>query len=520
VVIGVYAALLVGCLTLGGGTSAGFLSDTILQLIAIPVLLTCLWRLFDVPTSTKTARWQLLFCLGVVLVPLLQLVPLPPLLWTALPNRQPLVATFDLLERDLPWLPISILPRATWLSALSLLPPLAVFLGTLLLDYRERRLMSILVLAIGVVSVFVGLSQVAQGPQSALRFFEFTNRSEAVGFFANRNHFAALLYALTLLAAVWVVETAATLNAERGRPDTAWMLAVAAALAVLVIFLAGQAMARSRAGLLLTIVALFGAIALAVTDRRNASGVTPAKLMTGAITLAALLCVQYALYRILQRFADDPLQDARVVFASNTFAAAKAFMPFGSGMGTFAPVYALFEKPQDALLEIYANRAHNDMLELMLEAGVAGFGLTIIFIAWLATLSVKVWARPDHRLDEVDISLARAATLVVGLLIAHSIVDYPLRTGAVMGILAFACGLLVEPLRVDYRSSAPYKHGQTRRPSARGESVPAGEAIQQPSARLFPADAEPQQGGQRWGEDVKWPTEWRPNPRTPSTRRG
>ena len=112
--------------------------------------------------------------------------------------------------------------------------------------------------------------------------------SEAVGFFANRNHFAALLYALTLLAAVWVVETAATLNAERGRPDTAWMLAVAASLAVLVIFLAGQAMARSRAGLLLTIVALFGAIALAVTDRRNASGVTPAKLMTGAITLAAI----------------------------------------------------------------------------------------------------------------------------------------------------------------------------------------------------------------------------------------
>jgi O-antigen ligase len=195
-------------------------------------------------------------------------------------------------------------------------------------------------------------------------------------------------------------------------------------------------------------------------------------------------------------------------------------MPFGSGMGTFAPVYALFEKPQDALLEIYANRAHNDMLELMLEAGVAGFGLTIIFIAWLATLSVKVWARPDHRLDEVDISLARAATLVVGLLIAHSIVDYPLRTGAVMGILAFACGLLVEPLRVDDKSSAPYKQGWARRPSARGESVPAREAVQRPSMRLFPADAEPQQEGQRWGEDVKWPTEWRPNPRTPPTRRG
>jgi hypothetical protein len=32
--------------------------------------------------------------------------------------------------------------------------------------------------------VFVGLSQVAQGPNSTLRFYEITNLSEAVGFFA------------------------------------------------------------------------------------------------------------------------------------------------------------------------------------------------------------------------------------------------------------------------------------------------------------------------------------------------
>src|SRR5262249_12180691 len=155
---------------------------------------------------------------------------------------------------------------------------------------------------------------------------------------------------------------------------------------------------------------------LAVTDRRNASGVTPAKLMTGAITLAAILGVQYALYRILQRFADDPLQDARIVFARNTIDLAKAFMPFGSGMGTFPSVYALFENPQDALLETYANRAHNDLLELMLEAGVAGIGLMVMFFAWFVRRAAKVWLRPDLRLYDVDISLARAATLVVGLL--------------------------------------------------------------------------------------------------------
>src|SRR5262245_21543973 len=87
------AVLLVTCLTLGGGTSAGFLSDVVLQFVAVPVLLVCLWRLWDLAASARHARWELLFCVAVVLVPLLQLVPLPPQLWTALPHRQLLAGT-------------------------------------------------------------------------------------------------------------------------------------------------------------------------------------------------------------------------------------------------------------------------------------------------------------------------------------------------------------------------------------------------------------------------------------------
>jgi hypothetical protein len=391
-----------------------------------------------------------------------------------------------------------------------------------------------LLLGIGILSAFIGLSQVAQGPQSVLRFFEITNPSEAVGFFANRNHFAALLYSLTLFSAVWVIEAAAGVNADRGRLDTAWMAGVAASLVVLVIILAGQAMARSRAGLVLTIVALFGAFALAVTDQRTSSGgslakVTPAKLMMGAIILAVILVVQYALYRILQRFDIDPLEDARIIFARNTFVAAKAYMPLGSGMGTFPTVYALFEKPQDAMIDVYANRAHNDVLELALEAGVVGLGLAIVFVAWLATRSVKVWFGRDLTLSGIDLSLARAATLVVGLIIAHSLVDYPLRTGAIMGLLAFACGLLVEPLGVDEKTfpSYPVRAARLRRPSKK-ERIPAGVVARQlrepPSLGIAEpepslADAKPQHP-QRWGEDVQWPSEWRATPEASNRKRG
>jgi hypothetical protein len=59
--------------------------------------------------------------------------------------------------------------------------------------------------------------------------------------------------------------------------------------------------------------------------------------------------------------------------------------------------------------------------------------------------SAKVW-RPSHREGlEIDGSLVRAASLIIALLLAHSVVDYPLRTGAMVAILAFACALLIDP---------------------------------------------------------------------------
>ena len=392
-------------------------------------------------------------------------------------------------------MPISVSPHATWLSVLSLLPPAAVLFASLLLGHYERRLLSLVVLAVGIISVFTGLVQVAQGPQSALRFFEITNLSEAVGFFANRNHFASLLYALSLLAAAWAVEAAIEYESARQQHDTGWIVAVVAGFAVLVVLVAAQAMARSRAGLGLTMVALFGAFALAVSDRRNISGATPIKLFVGAIALAAVLAVQYALYKILDRFAEDPLGDARLALARNTIALAKAFMPFGSGMGTFVPVYANFERPQDAHVDAFANHAHNDVLELWLEAGAAGIALMAIFLGWLGITSVKIWRHNISGGAGIDWSLSRAATMIIGLISAHSFVDYPLRTSAMMAILAFACGLLIEPCTEAERTTSD---------DASAHRVP--DTISPLPNMGSPASRNP---GERWGKDVNWPKAWR-----------
>ena len=493
--------VLVASIALGGGTRSGFLSDVALQLLSIPLLLVALWSL-SVESATRQLRGALFFCTAVIFVPLLQLVPLPATFWAALPGREIIEQTYELTGAALSWRPISMAPHATWLSLVSLVVPLAIFLSAVQLPRRARRTLSLVLLGIGVLSVFLGLIQVAQGPQSPLRFFAFTNPSEAVGFFANRNHFAALLYSLTLFAAAWTVHTGALLAAQsaRRRHDTPLVLALIAGLVVMVALVAAQMMARSRAGLGLAIVALIGAFVLAWRDRPGPGRLTPNRLLAGAVGLALLFGVQFALYRVLDRFTTDPLSDARIPFARTTIEAAMAHLPLGSGMGTFVPVYALFEKPQDALT-VFANRAHNDFLEVWLEAGIPALLLMMLFGGWLIMRSFALWRAKPQPGGEVDLMLARAAPLVLFLLGAHSLVDYPLRTGALMAVFAFAVALVFDP---PDEPQAPSRPGRKRAQREAVTPIGTGAMPVRPNASSTPRP----QAAQDWS-DMEWPEAWR-----------
>jgi O-antigen ligase len=474
-------------------------------------------------------RLALGFCLAVAVLPLLQLIPLPPWLWTWLPNRQPSAEAFDILGRAIPWMPISVSPAATWLSALSLLPPLAVFLSTLLLSNRERRWLTLIVLAVGVLSVLVGLIQVAQGETSPLRFFG--PDTEAVGFFANRNHFASLIYCLIVFALGWIVPGIGAVRVSHNQKpkgkvieyeyDTVSIIAMIGGFTVLVILLAGQLMARSRAGLGLTIIALFGLFAFGFSNRSLDFGAAK-KGLIGAIMLVLIFSVQFGLYRVFERVPDQ-LGDDRPVIAKTTIEAAKAYMPIGSGLGTFVPVYAMFEKPEDAK-DTYVNRAHNDLLEVWLETGVVGLALVALFTIWLVWRSIAIWRneRPMEA-SELDWSLARAATVVTALLIAHSLVDFPLRTGAMMAVLAFACALMIEaPVGVERREEM---RPEMRRTQPHANVRAPAIASPRPTAKLRTAklkapgkasDQPSPPASQRWEADIEWPKEWSKSTNLPS----
>jgi O-antigen ligase len=258
-------------------------------------------------------------------------------------------------------------------------------------------------------------------------------------------------------------------------------------------------------------VALLGAFALVFAKRTDdpEKGTAATKLLGGAIALALLFGIQFALYRILERFALDPLEDGRMVFARVTTDAAKSLFPLGSGVGTFVPVYAGFEKPQDTISDTFANRAHNDFLEGYLESGIVGIVVVGLFLAWFVTTSIQAWRRTVPAIAQIDRLLPLAATVLIGLLLAHSLADYPLRTAAMMGILAFSCALLIEPIAG--------AQGDARPRSRRVRELQGAEPIL--GARPTVASPAPiPKPRQRWGTGIIWPEEWRKSQDSSSTK--
>jgi hypothetical protein len=206
------------------------------------------------------------------------------------------------------------------------------------------------------------------------------------------------------------------------------------------------------------------------------------------------------------------MTDTRVGFVRNTIDAAVAYMPFGSGVGTFVPVYGMFERPEDALINAYANHAHNDLVEAWLESGILGAVLMLLFAVWLTWRSVSIWRRgPPPGARTIDWSLARAATIIVALVGLHSLVDYPLRTAAMMAIMAFACALLIEPVTAG-EASEPAE--PARRPEkarlperARPVAAPSRTAIPAWPGGLSPLTSPTAPAGQDLG--IEWPEAWR-----------
>lgn len=425
--------LFVGALTLvvlcalgGGGSRPDILSLVYVRIAAAWLLAFAVVAHWPY-VKKSPSRPLVLLLAALALWMSIQLLPLPPSLWQAIPGHERYAAEAAILEDATPWRPISLVPRLTWNSLVSLLAPFALLLA--LIGQPARRVDTMLAfwLIVCLASALLGILQAVGPDNSPLYFYKSSSRGYAVGFFANRNHQAAMLAAALPMLAIWVSD-------RTGRPSPmirAWIGLLAAVLLIVGVLSTG-----SRAGLLLTGIGLVMALALIILRLGRAMRDRRLLLMLGAFACALVLLI--AVVVLSGRAtgfvrAADPnayVSELRLVHAPLIWSMTRQFFPFGTGFGSFDPIFRGFE-PDATLRPTFYNHAHNDFLEWVLTGGLPALIIALAFAAW--------WFRRSWTAWQARSSIGLAGSAIIFLLLAASVTDYPLRTTLGAVLLVTAC---------------------------------------------------------------------------------
>lgn len=421
------AVLLALSFALGGSSQNHTLRLALVELASLPLLVLAGGRLIRTGAWSEH-RFALSLLAAVVVLPLIQLIPLPPTMWSALPGRDQMVLALQLAGMEPGWAPLSVTPDRTRGSALALAPPAAFFIAMLSLTRVQRERLVQFCLAAAIAGILLGGAQLA-GSGDDLYLWNWTGAGSVTGLFANRNHFASSLLVSLPLA---VVFGAATLRRRDRKTSALWLSALFAGLIVVAL-----AVIRSRAGITLfapVMVTSLLAAWIAAGRGRPGQGLL---VVIGAVGAALTAVAMLALPPILDRFDTVGAPEGRLDRWPLVAETAQTYLPLGTGIGSFDAIYRSVE-PLDELDGSFFNQAHNEYLETWLEAGWLGIGLILAFLVWYGRRSWSAWKAPPSR--EGD--LQRAASISIGVLVLHSIADYPLRTVTLSVVFALCCGLL------------------------------------------------------------------------------
>jgi O-Antigen ligase len=424
-------AFFFAALLLGGGSRLELAGPILLRLLAIGAMVWLLWdgwmRGVEIPKFVY-AFWAALF-----LLPLIQLVPLPWSLWTAFPGRESVVEMYQALGVA-PMQPISLAPERTSNAFFAMMPMLAAFFLALRLDSAGREKLIEWIIIGAVVSAILGLLQIASGSGSALYIYAITNGNASVGFYSNANHHSLFLCAGVILLFHWM---GAKIRLNRQLPQAELAIGSLALLCLLTSIVT----TLSRAGVLFAIVAVLIGLTFIPIHMLKISRARFWAIIV-AIVLSASTIFSLMFYSRIFGAADEGgiFEDGRIdnlgVFARMI----TDFFPLGSGLGSFDPVYRLYETAGEIDLT-YLNNAHNDGAQIVMEGGLWGLLLIILFLGWYA---VQLLTLLRHSTDNITrLTQRRAMCAIIGLALAHSLVDYPLRTGAFSVLFTICVAMLI-----------------------------------------------------------------------------
>jgi O-antigen ligase len=431
-------ALLAGFLLLCALTGGSSRWDVTLLLLLRPLSVLCLAGVLLLPGQPLRLTPPLVLLLLWAAIMVVQLLPLPPAVWTQLPGRAEIVEAVTAAGLQPEWRSLSLTPDLTWNSLLTLLPPLVVLIGYVRIVPAQRPWLVWALVGIGTLSAALGALQMTTDVR-LLYFYRVPGGATPMGLFPNHNHQAAFLALMLPFLRAWTLLPAATPGARRTRG----IVAAALGLLMLVILL----LTGSRAGLALGLLGMLAAWLIhprVGRDSGEGKGIAfwkAAALVAGPISLIALVIMlgkALALDELLATGGVEEEQRFRLLPA--VLDAVRTYFPFGAGFGSFDAVFRHFE-PEFNLSPSYFNHAHNDFVEIALEGGAAALLVLAGFLVWFCWCALGAWRSPVGRTGS-RVWIARAASFGVIILGASSLVDYPLRTPLLAAVFALMCAMV------------------------------------------------------------------------------
>lgn len=413
----VAAAYLAVVALFGGGVVAWNFGNLVVILATIALAVALAWRDGFAAFARAPLSGRLALA-GIAIIPLLQMVPLPPAFWQVLPGQELRRATLYLTGLAGSWQPMTLEPGSTALCAVMAIG-FVVFVGWLLrvsdTDYRR-----LLMVALGLVllGILVGLLQVVsdgQFPQIQADNMGAT----LLGFYANKNHMAVVLACSVPLFD----------GVSKGMlaPDKRRLAVIGYIVFVLVAIVA----TNSRAGLAL------GALVSAVVLIELSRGVALRWRVSAVLVVAglAVAIMSSSAFETVSGRVDDVSGDLRWQFLFWTWPLAERYGLLGSGFGSFQTLF-ITQEQLGWVKPTIVNAVHNDYLQLLIEGGVPGIAVLVLLLISVID-SARTFGqvpRRDPRRRGIVLGLA-----IVALFALHSVVDYPLRRPAAW--VFFALGL-------------------------------------------------------------------------------
>jgi len=352
---------------------------------------------------------------------IMYLIPLPPSIWANIPGREILTHGYNLVDMQLPWLPLSLTPEKTLSSLFSFIPIVAIIMiMKLSASSKEIDISIYALIGVTVFSCFLGVLQTL-GRLRDLTLYNIYNVGYPVGLFANINHQACLINLCIPLA----LYLAFSRNMRNELTVKRFFL-----LCAVLILSVGAIYTGSIAGYIVFLFSLFTSIYFIFREKIYSRLIIILSLVIFAILLFDGLFFGGQIHEFISKFTSKT-QTSRKIIYDTSLIALKQLGIWGAGPGSFLEIYRIYED-RTQLTNIFVNEAHNDFLQIWMELGVFGIMTILLGLGWLFQVIFKGLLNYGNKSSRLLIYSISTLAIII-----HSSVDYPLRTISISVIFMY-----------------------------------------------------------------------------------